>query len=548
MTEESVIWDLKDIKNKDPEVKWTAVNNLNKFLNDNPENFRSRMIIKSFLTMINDPHDGIRETIYSTLIHKLHPQQLEGLIKRGLEDSSPSIRSVSLEWLNSANHNTVTTRAVSALQDPSEAVRKIALDIIIARNIKGVEQRLLELLMKEKGGLRRTVIYALGKIQTAEAVGTLTQIMRNPDFDDWTRNQASSALEHLGGKELVVPFIENLADENDYVRETAAAFLKKNENDVTSVILTKAKLDYVALLQHATTVTKQDFSLIIKTLTTQMSDRIHLLTIQLQDQNEFSLSDLTEEWGASIIATRIILNNFLDLRLFPQPEDRFYTEKGLKDILYKKFDEKNSLVLNDIMTVQPFNKMEHAVVKELLSAIENIKCVYKDLYIRNQSFVEISEEFSTSGLLPLQKISTNIKQPLEVVSREFTSALVPNDEGWLNNENRYLTLQYISQKAQEFLSEFHIIDLNHFLTSLGNPNVEFSILRNIVEQHATGRWLDDIQVFITSEEFREIEENSIRIDEDRVNHLISPINMKFPTFLESLQKVLDISTYQSSEG
>ncbi len=548
MTEESVIWDLKDIKNKDPEVKWTAVNNLNKFLNDNPENFRSRMIIKSFLTMINDPHDGIRETIYSTLIHKLQPQQLEGLIKRGLEDSSPSIRSVSLEWLNSANHNSVTTRAISALQDPSEAVRKIALDIIIARNIKGVEQRLLELLMKEKGGLRRTVIYTLGKIQTAEAVGTLTQIMRNPDFDDWTRNQASSALEHLGGRELVVPFIENLTDENDYVRETAAAFLKKNENDVTSVILTKAKLDYVALLQHATTVTKQDFSLIIKTLTTQMSDRIHSLTIQLQDKNEFSLSDLTEEWGASIIATRIILNNFLDLRLFPQPEDRFYTEKGLKDILNKKFDEKNSLVLNDIMTVQPFNKMERAVVKELLSAIENIKCVYEDLYIRTQSFIEISEEFSTSGLLPLQKISTNIKQPLEVVSREFTSSLVPNDEGWLNNENRYLTLQYIGQKAQEFLSEFHIIDLNHFLTTLGNPNVEFSILRNIVEQHATGRWLDDIQVFITSEEFKEIEENSIRIDEDRVNHLISPINMKFPTFLESLQKVLDISTYQSSEG
>ncbi|MHA2095775.1 MAG: HEAT repeat domain-containing protein, partial [Candidatus Hodarchaeales archaeon] len=333
MTEESVIWDMKDIKSKDPEVKWTAVNNLAKFLNTKPQNFRSRIIVKSFLTMINDPHDGIRETIYSTLFKNLQPQQLETLIKRGLEDSSPSIRSLSLEWINSTNHHTVTTHAMSFLQDPSEAVRKIALDIVVSRNIKGVEQILLDLIKKEKGGLRRTVIYALGKIQTAEAIGTLISIMRNQAFDDWTRNQASSALEHLGGKELVIPFIENLADENDYVRQTAAAFLKKNENDVTSVILMKAKLDYVALLQHATSVTKQDFSVTINTLTTQMVEIIHSLTMKLQDRDEFSLIELTEEWGASVIATKIILSNFLDVRLFPQPEDRYYTEKGLKNRL-----------------------------------------------------------------------------------------------------------------------------------------------------------------------------------------------------------------------
>ena len=548
LTEESVIWDLKDIKNKDPEVKWTAVNNLSKFLNDNPENFRSRMIIKSFLTMINDPHDGIRETIYSTLIQKLPPQQLDGLIKRGLEDLSPSIRSLSLEWLNSVNHNSVRTQAISALQDRSEAVRKIALDIIIARNITGVEQRLLELLKKEKGGLRRTVIYALGKIRTAEAVETLIEIMRNPEFDDWTRNQASSALEHLGGKDLVIPFIENLTDDNDYVRETAAAFLKKHENDVTSVILTKARLDYVALLQHATTATKQDFSLIIKTLTTQMSDRIHSLTVHLQNQSEFSLSDLKEEWGASEIATRIILSNFLDLRLFPQPKERYFTEKGLRDILRERFNIKNSLVFHDIVMVQPFDKIEHEVIKELLDTIENIKCVHKDLYINKQTFAEISEKFVSSGLLPLKNISKSLKQPFDIVSREFTHILVPDDEGWLNDENQYLTLKYISQKALDFISKFHIIDLNHFIASLSNPNIELSVLRNIVDQNSTGRWLNDIQVFITLEEFTELEENSVKIDEERVNHLISPINMKFQIFLESIQKTLDIKTYQTSEG
>jgi hypothetical protein len=498
--------------------------------------------------MINDPHDGIRETIYSTLFKNLQPQQLETLIKRGLEDSSPSIRSLSLEWINSTNHHTVTTHAMSFLQDPSEAVRKIALDIVVSRNIKGVEQILLDLIKKEKGGLRRTVIYALGKIQTAEAIGTLISIMRNQAFDDWTRNQASSALEHLGGKELVIPFIENLADENDYVRQTAAAFLKKNENDVTSVILMKAKLDYVALLQHATSVTKQDFSVTINTLTTQMVEIIHSLTMKLQDRDEFSLIELTEEWGASVIATKIILSNFLDVRLFPQPEDRYYTEKGLKNRLKAKFDEKNSLVLNDITKVPPFDKIALEVIKELLNSIDGIKCVFSDLYVENQFFVEITEKFNLTGQLPLEGISTNLKQPLEVISQEFTKILIPDDEGWLNDRNEYLTLKFISQKARDFLNEHHIIDLNLFLTNLGNPKVEFPVLQSIIERQSPGKWLDEIKVYITNDEFKAIEENSIRIDEERVKHLLSPINMKFPRFLESLQNVLEISTYQSSEG
>ena len=548
MTEESVIWDLKDIKRNDPEAKWTAVNNLSKFLKNNPENFRSRMIVKSFLTMINDPHDGIRETIYSTLMDNIQPQQIEGLVKRGLEDSSPSIRSLSLEWINSTNHNTVTTRAMSFLQDPSEAVRKIALDIVIARKITGVEPILLELLKKEKGGLRRTVIYALGKIQTAAAVGTLLEIMRNQEFDDWTRNQASSALEHLGGTQLVIPFIENLADDNDYVRQTAAAYLKKNENDITSVIMMQEKLDYVALLQHATSVTKQDFSEIIKILTTQMAEIIRSLTVKLQDRDEFSLIELTKEWSASAIATKIILLNFLDLRLFPQADDRYYTEKGLKNILHKVFDEKNSLVLNDIIETPPFDKIELEVIKELLTTIEEIKCVFSDLYVQNQFYVKIAEEFSLSGQLPLNSISTNLKQPIEIISQEFTKALISDDEGWLNDQKEYLTLKFISQKAHDFLVEYHIIDINIFLASLGNPKVDLLVLRNIIERRSPGKWLDDIQVYITIEEFKEIEENSIRIDEDRVKHLLTPINMKFSKFLESLQKVLEISTYQSSEG
>ena len=225
MSEEDVIWDLKDIKSKDPDVKWTAVNNLGKYLDQDPSSssFRSKMIIKSFISMINDPNDTIRETIINTLFRHLKDRtQLETITINGIRDSNPSIRSLCLERLNTTNHQSINSKTIAALQDESEAVRKIAIDIVVSRQIHGVESQLLNLLKTEKGGLRRSVIFALGKFQTAEAIGALTEIMGNPDFDDWTRNQASSALEHLGGKELIIPFIENLTDPNEYVRQTAS--------------------------------------------------------------------------------------------------------------------------------------------------------------------------------------------------------------------------------------------------------------------------------------------------------------------------------------
>ncbi|MHA1942339.1 MAG: HEAT repeat domain-containing protein, partial [Candidatus Hodarchaeales archaeon] len=149
---EDVIWDLKDIKSKDPDVKWEAVNNLSKYLEET-QDFRSKMIIKSFLSMINDPMDNVRETVYSTLIRHLSDKpRLETILLKGTKDKSPGIRSLSLEWLNANNHSSIDSQTISALQDSSEAVRKIAIDIVVQRNIPGVEKRLLELLKQEKGG------------------------------------------------------------------------------------------------------------------------------------------------------------------------------------------------------------------------------------------------------------------------------------------------------------------------------------------------------------------------------------------------------------
>jgi hypothetical protein len=547
--EESVNWDLKEIRSKDPEVKWTAVNNLSKYLQSNPKNFRARMIVKSFLSMINDTNDNIRETIYSTLITTLTDSKgLETLIVRGLADSSPSIRSLSLEWLHTSNHGSVISETIKFLNDPSDAVKKTAMDIVLARDIKNIENQLLELLKHEKGVLRRSVIFALGKMKTSAAIDALKMIMKNPKFDDWTRNQASSALEHMGGTELIIPYIENLIDPNEYVRQTAAAFLKKNEKELESLILMKKRLDYLAFLQHGTDTTKQDFSQIITTLKSQMSNIIQTLTLQLQEKDVLVIDELVMELKIDPIAIKIILDKFLDIRLFPQPEERYFTNKGLKQILQAQFAKKNSLLISDVMKVKPFDEIELEDVTKLLGELNNIELIFQRLYLLKNDVEEIKKIFEVNGLINIGEISSNTHQPSEIIQNELVHVLVPNNDGWMNNRKEYITSKYIHNHTKEIVTQRKIIELSQFLKTIGNPKIDFSIIKQIIDNHTQGKWLDDINVFITSEKFKEIEENSIRIDEDRIKHLLDHINIKFPQFLASLQKILEIKTFNTKSG
>ncbi|MHA2329695.1 MAG: HEAT repeat domain-containing protein [Candidatus Hodarchaeales archaeon] len=314
MSEESVLDDLRNLRSKNADIKWSAVNNLGKFIQANPDptNYRTRMIIKSLFPFTKDPEERIRENVLISLVEVIKdPKKVGPLIFSGLSDTSPGIRSLSLEWLNTQNHPTLKTRTISALKDPAEVVRKIAMEIVVSRQIEGVESILLQLLESESGGLRRSVIYALGKLKTAKAIGTLVEIMRNPDYDDWTRNQASSALEHMGGRELIVPFIENLVDPNDYVRETAGAFLKKNEKEIASVVMSSGRIDYIALLQHATDTTKQNFDSIVSSLTTQMDFAIKDLRSRLMARNKLHFSELVAELQTTEVALKVLIEKML---------------------------------------------------------------------------------------------------------------------------------------------------------------------------------------------------------------------------------------------
>jgi len=141
-----VIIDLKNLRSKDPDIKWEALNNLKKYLSTNPPSLRKKLIIKSFLALTKDPDDKIRETVFMTLLEIVKdPKSLESFVINGLNDSSPGIRSLALEWLHKNDNSRIREFTIKALRDSKEVVKKTALEIVAARQITGIETTLMDM-------------------------------------------------------------------------------------------------------------------------------------------------------------------------------------------------------------------------------------------------------------------------------------------------------------------------------------------------------------------------------------------------------------------
>ncbi|MFW9905839.1 MAG: HEAT repeat domain-containing protein [Candidatus Thorarchaeota archaeon] len=550
MSEESVLRDLKSLKSKDIDLKWNAINNLRKYLqaNPNPTDFRFRMIIKSLLPFTKATEDNIRESALITILEAIpEDKNVESLVKMALSDHSPGIRSLALEWLSSRNHPQLRSQVIKFMGDPAEIVRKTAIDLIVAHQIEGIETQLLQLLESESGGLRRSIIYALGKLKTPRAVGTLVEIMRNPEYDDWTRNQAGSALEHLGGRELIVPFIENLVDPNDYVRETAAAFLNKNEQEIVSVVLSTGKIDLLALLQLGSDTTKQNFDNIVSSLSTQMSFAIKDLQTRLMKKDRIILSELAEELTSNLTAVKILMEKILDLKLIPLSEDIYLTETGLIRELELKF-EGNFIHIPTLKKEDLFSQISTETLEHTIKGMPGIFQASPELYLKEEIHSKIKSEFEEKGILEIHTIVEELNFPVELVRNELIPIFHPSKEGWFNSNNDYITIKFVREQIEQHIYQDRIISLSNFLSQIGNPKIEHIKLKEMVDDRFQGVWLEKIEVFIEQSEFQKLKEESTRIDESRVNHLLLPIEMEFPIFLKNLQQKLDIQTYQTSEG
>ena len=301
-------------------------------------------------------------------------------------------------------------------------------------------------------------------------------------------------------------------------------------------------------MQYAADTTKQDFAHVIQTLLQQMVMTTQTLTAQLKEKDEIILTDLSQELGTPEEIANIILKQFLDLKLFPQPDNRYFTEKGIRNLLINKFNEKNSLLMTEIMKNKPFDELDQTTISALLSEISSYHLVNQELYVLNEYYTNLSNNFQASGLLPLNSIANELEQPFDVIKQEFINAIIPSDDGWMNERKEYLTTKFVYEQSREFIVQNHILELSQFLQHLGKPKIDHATLRQIINSHSQGKWFDDINVFLTIEEFREIEENAIRIDEERVSHLLAPINLDFPKFLETLQKLLEIQTFKTKSG
>ena len=551
MSEESILKDLKSLKSKDNDLKWTAINNLRKFLqaNPNPTDYRFRMVVKSLLPFTKAPQANIRESTLVTILEAIpDDKNVESLVKSALSDSSPGIRSLALEWLSKKNHPLLKSQVIKFMGDPAEIVRKTAIDLVVTHQIEGIETQLLQLLNSESGGLRRSIIYALGKLKTPRAVGTLVEIMRNPDYDDWTRNQAGSALEHLGGRELIVPFIENLADPNDYVRETAAAFLNKNEQEITSVVLSEGRIDLIALLQHGSDTTKQDFNTVVSNLSTQMAFAIKDLQTRIIAKDKIILSELAEEISSNLIAVKILIEKILDLELIPLSNDIYLTETGLARELKSNLDEASSIHIPTLKQKDLFNQISIEILEQTIKNLPGIFEASSKLYLKEEIHSKIALDFEQTGFLKILDIAEEINLPVELIKKELIPILHPSSDGWYDSNNNYMTIKFILSQLEHQIQQYRIISLSTFLSRLGNPKIDHSILKEMIDDRYQGVWFENIDVFLEQTEFQKLKEDSSRIDEARVNHLLSPIAMEFPSFLQNLQQKLDIQTYQSRDG
>ncbi len=552
MTEESVIIDLQNLKSKDSNQKWEAVNNLKSFLKSNPSDYRSKLIVKSFLILVKDSDDRIRETTFSTLITILTDfKQVEDLVINGFNDANPGVRALALEWMNVNKYPKLTDFTIRSLKDPKEVVQKIALDIVASQEIHGIENILTNMLqtsINASTGLRRSIIYALGKLKTEQAIGLLLEIMQNKNYDDWTRNQASSALEHMGGSELIIPFLKNLIDPNEYVRETAASYLSKNKENIVPIIRRSRQIEFLAFLKFGSENTKKDFS-----------DNLHILLIDLEpelkefhkkllEKEKFTFKEISSQLNTSELAVKILINEILEIPLLELKDGSLMTETGLIKLITSLINEKRSLYFPELIKKDPFKGIQSENIKAISNKIDSIQWSSPNFIVHKTELEEIYNTLQTSGILSLKEIAKMLNQPVERIKIELIDEFKEEIQGWYNSLGEFFTIDYLTRIINEKISKDKILAVPVLLKSLGNPKVDTEKIKEIIKHTHEGKWLDDIQVFIDISEFNNLIENASRLDEGIVQHLLKHIDLNFSIFLNSLKKIVTIKTFKTKDG
>ncbi|MHA1215198.1 MAG: HEAT repeat domain-containing protein [Candidatus Hodarchaeales archaeon] len=404
------------------------------------------------------------------------------------------------------------------------------------------------LVLKQRLWIWRSVIFALGKLKTEQAVGSLIEIMQNTDYDDWTRNQASSALEHMGGQEIIVPFIKNLADPNEYVRETAAAYLDRNRESVIQTIIQSKSIEYLALLKHASDHTKKDFSEMVETLTQKLRYELEAFKAEVLQKDKFSLHELAEQLKTFDLVVKILLTSIIQLPLIKLENGEYLTETGLKNLLNEILITKHALYLPYLIKEEPFKWLLPEQLEKVLETVEAAHRVTSNLFVDKKSFNLIMNEYHTSGLMNIQEIVNQISLSNKIIKEEFIEGQNLTEKGWFNSREEFFNEKFLIESIRQEIAQNHVLSIKEFLGKLGNPKIDQKTIKSIVSENCEGTWLDDILVFIEKQELDTLRENSARLEEEMVKHILSVIKLDFDTFLNSLRKVIEIKVFKTKDG
>ena len=92
----------------------------------------------------------------------------------------------------------------------------------------------------------------------------------------------------------------------------------------------------------------------------------------------------------------------------------------------------------------------------------------------------------TIGCTPIGDIEFDV-----FCRHELIPILNPSKDGWYNSHNEYFTLKFLQTQLDQQIKEYSIISLRNFLSQIGNPKLELSRLKEIINNNYQGVWFEE---------------------------------------------------------